>query len=48
MVQGKGKKWRVPPEFSGTPRNNFVTRALDSIEDDIVKLMERKLKGAIT
>ena len=41
MVQRKGSSWRVPPEFSGTIDNNFVTRALDEasveIEDTIVK-----------
>lgn len=44
MVGGKEKRWGVPPEYAGTLENNFVTRALDSIEDDIVRIFESRLK----
>ena len=47
MVKGRGKRWRVPPQFSGTPRNNFVTRALESIDEDVSKLVEAQLKAAV-
>ena len=44
MVGGIGKNWGVPPEFSGTINNNFVTRAIDGIEDDIIKIFEKQLR----
>ncbi len=45
MVEGKGKRWRVPSQFAGTPQNNFVTRALDTIQDDIFKIIETHLRA---
>ncbi|MFM7852641.1 MAG: hypothetical protein ACKO96_12190, partial [Flammeovirgaceae bacterium] len=30
------KNWRVPGEFAGTVTDNWVTRAIDSIEKDII------------
>ena len=42
MVPAPKKAWRVPPEFSGTQNNNFVTRAIDSIDsrlEDILQLV---------
>lgn len=30
MVKNKGR-WRVPPQYSGTTNDNFVTRAIDGI-----------------
>tara|TARA_Y100000992_G_scaffold299276_1_gene265808 strand:+ start:15130 stop:15768 length:639 start_codon:yes stop_codon:yes gene_type:complete len=35
-----GGMWRVPPEFSGTQGNNFITRALDGHEKEIHKILE--------
>jgi hypothetical protein len=42
-----GGSFRVPPEFSGTQENNFVTRALigASQEKEIAKILE-KILGA--
>lgn len=45
MVGGKSKRWKVPPQFSGTPQNNFVTRALDDVQDDILKIVETQLRA---
>lgn len=39
MVKGSG--WRVPPEFSGTATDNFVTRATDSILPELAKQIEQ-------
>jgi hypothetical protein len=33
MTKTKGRGWRVPPEFSGTENDNFITRALDDVAD---------------
>ena len=43
MQEGGG--WRVPPEFSGTLQNNFVTRALigKQQEDTIAKIFKEVL-----
>jgi hypothetical protein len=40
-VMIKGGTWRVPPEFSGTPHDNFVTRSLESASveiDDAIRI----------
>lgn len=42
-VMVTGGKWRVPPQFSGTATNNFVTRSLESARNDIEKAIERGL-----
>lgn len=47
MVNNPRGRWRVPPEFSGTKNNNFVTRALDNIEDDIVKAIINSVETSI-
>ena len=39
MVTGSG--WRVPPEFSGTATNNFVTRATDAILPELAQQIEK-------
>ena len=40
MVEGAGKRWSVPSEHSGTIGNNFVTRALEDIDKDIISVMQ--------
>lgn len=46
MVRSK-RSWGVPPQFAGTADNNFVTRALDSIEDEIISIFENSLRKLI-
>jgi hypothetical protein len=45
MVEGNG--WSIPSPFSGVVGDNFVTRAVDSIqdrlEDDIARIIESKI-----
>jgi len=43
----KGGSFRVPPQFSGTESNNFITRALigESQEKAITKIFEKELGG---
>lgn len=43
MMHSKGKNWRVPPEFSGTINNNFVTRALMDIDKIIDTIIEEEV-----
>ena len=37
-------KWSVPPQFSGTISNNWLTRAIDSVSGDIENLINSSLK----
>ena len=34
------KYTRVPPQFSGTNTNNFISRAINSVIDDVGKILE--------
>lgn len=43
VAQTKGR-WNVPPEFSGTKNNNWITRAIDSVSDEIDQLLHNALK----
>lgn len=43
MIQGAGKFWRVPFEHSGTKDNNFVTRALENIDEPIRRIIQREV-----
>lgn len=44
MVRSNKRGWGVPSAFSGTVDNNFVTRALDEIEDDIVNILQKQVE----
>lgn len=37
--------WRVPPEFAGTIRDNWTTRAIDRINDDVLKLVQNTFES---
>lgn len=47
MVEGKNKRWRVPPEFSGTSNNNFITRALEKVEPNINRYIEKEIINSL-
>lgn len=38
------KSWRVPGGLSGTQTNNWITRAIESAQNDIYKLLEDSLR----
>lgn len=40
----KRGKWSVPYQFSGTQNNNWITRAIDSVESDIYKVLSEAMK----
>ena len=46
MLKGKSG-WRVPPAFSGTDTNNFVTRATDSILPELGNKIQKLIEGNI-
>jgi hypothetical protein len=43
IMQGSSDSWGVPPEYSGTLENNWITRAIDFAKSDIQKLLEQAL-----
>lgn len=47
MIKGKASRWFVPKQFSGTPKNNFVTRALEGIDEFITKLIKQRIREAL-
>lgn len=47
IMISSSSNWRVPSEFSGTPKNNWITRALSTIETKIVKVLEDELRAIL-
>ena len=41
----KGGRWGVPPEFAGTIKKNWITEAIDSIEDQVQNLLAKSLRS---
>lgn len=37
-------KWSVPPQFAGTANNNWITRAIDSVDNDIENLITTNMR----
>jgi hypothetical protein len=44
MVSSTKDNWRVPPQFAGTINNNWVTRAIDRLDDNILSYIEKELE----
>jgi len=47
VMVSSGSNWRVPSQFTGTSSNNWITRALSTIENKILKLLESELKASL-
>jgi hypothetical protein len=43
MVKTNGA-WRVPTEFAGTYSNNWITRAIDNIDDSIEEIIRKNIE----
>lgn len=41
IMRSSKRSWKVPAEFAGTSRDNWITRAIDSIENDIDNLVQK-------
>lgn len=39
-IMVKGGTYRIPPEYSGLPENNFITRSIQTIEAPLSRLIE--------
>jgi len=46
MIESK-KNWRVPPEFAGTIRNNWITRAIDNINNEITNVIRQETENLL-
>jgi hypothetical protein len=47
MIERQGSAWSVPVQFQGTDNNNFATRALEDLEDNIEVIVRRELARII-
>jgi hypothetical protein len=43
-VMDKGGSWRVPPAYSGTADDNFITRAFEGKSKQIQKLVQKHFR----
>lgn len=44
LMQPSKKSWRVPPMYAGTASDNWITRSIDSVSDNIDNLLNRAFK----
>tara|TARA_R100001244_G_scaffold22137_1_gene23322 strand:+ start:416 stop:1075 length:660 start_codon:yes stop_codon:yes gene_type:complete len=47
MVKTGAKGWKMPSQYSGTAENNFITRAFEGREDDIARIVSKRVKSKI-
>jgi len=47
MVKVGRKSWRVPPEYIGTVKNNWITRAIDKTDEAITKIIQAEIENKI-
>lgn len=44
MYPSDSSGWKVPSDFAGTQTNNWTTRAIDSVESDIYKILQSNIE----
>jgi hypothetical protein len=44
-VMTRGGSWRVPPEYAGNIKNNWITRAIDAVSSEIDKIIVSAIGG---
>tara|TARA_R100001377_G_scaffold19893_1_gene10420 strand:+ start:2243 stop:2875 length:633 start_codon:yes stop_codon:yes gene_type:complete len=47
MVSRQNASWGVPSQFAGTDNNNFATRALESMQDEIDIIVRREITKVV-
>lgn len=47
IMVSSSKNWRVPPEFVGTVTDNWITRALSTIDKEITKIIQETIESNI-
>jgi hypothetical protein len=43
MIHAPGSHWSIPPQFAGTKDDNFVTRSLDKVRQQIADKIEEEI-----
>ena len=43
MEDDPGSNWRVPAQFAGTINNNWITRAIDKLDDNIYNIFQTEI-----
>jgi len=46
-IMRMGGRWQVPSQYSGTIANNWITRSIDSVEDQVYSILEQSLKESL-
>lgn len=44
LMKPSNSSWKVPAQFSGTEKNNWTTRAINSIEDNIYAIIQKNIE----
>ena len=44
LMKPSKSSWKVPAQFSGTEKNNWTTRAINSIEDNIYAIIQKNIE----
>lgn len=47
IMTSSDNSWRVPPDFAGTAQDNWTTRAIDSVENDILSIIQQEIEKNI-
>lgn len=47
MRKHRGRGYRLSPAYSGTPKNNFITRALEGVEQDIENIIRLEISRRV-
>jgi hypothetical protein len=47
LMMSSKNNWRVPAEFAGTSTNNWVTRAIDRLDDSILDIIQKEIEKNI-
>jgi hypothetical protein len=47
IMVSSNKNWRVPPQYAGTIKNNWITRALSLVEDKILDNIKLGLENSL-
>ncbi len=45
MFEKDGRRWNVPHRFAGTANSNWLTRIIDSMDDEIKQIINDELEG---
>lgn len=47
MIESKIHSWTLPDQYRGEPDNNFITEALDQIEDRVILIMIEEIQHVL-